>query len=295
MGDDLDARRYEALRGADADALIDVGCDLADADRQEQALVCFRRAVDLGQDWAWFNVANTLRELGRPLEAVAAYERALAAGETDAWLNLGHVLHGLGDLAGAERAFGAAAERAGQPEGHLELAVLLHEQGEVDRADEVISRAADAGFLPAVATRASWRWERTRDPALEAELRAGAPVDGGARADLAALLLATGRPREARAELELGAKLGQRECWLPLGNLLAGDELTDDADDADVDTAAAEDAYRAGIAAGDAYCHHNLGLLLLAQGDTRGAEEQFLAGAVAGDDLAQRAWHDLHG
>ncbi|RYD90129.1 MAG: hypothetical protein EOP50_16475, partial [Sphingobacteriales bacterium] len=75
---------------------------------------------------------------------------------------------------------------------------------------------------------ATWRWERTLDPALEEQLRAGAPVDGDTRASLAALLLATGRRAEARAQLELGAKLGQDECWLPLGNLLCGDDLNRD-------------------------------------------------------------------
>jgi hypothetical protein len=61
----------------------------------------------------------------------------------------------------------------------------------------------------------------------------------------------TGRVDEARTVLERGAKLGEVESWLPLGNLYA-DELGD--------AAAAETAYRSGIAAGDTYCHHNLGV-----------------------------------
>ena len=298
MAEGIDGRLRAALAGQDARALVDVGCDLADADRQDDALTCFQRAVALGEDWVWFNVGNTLRELRRPVEAVTAYEEAVAAEETDAWLNLGHVLEDLGDLAGAMRAFRAAGD-VGQPEGHLALAQLLHEQGEQARADAAVAVAAGSGHLPAIALQARWRWERTRDPALEEQLRAGADVDGSARADLAELLRATGRRREARAELELGAELGQRECWLPLGDLLAGVDLiggdpTGEGSGEGVDESAAEEAYRAGIAAGDDYCHHNLAVLLLERGDVRRAEEHLLAGAVAGDELAQRAWQALH-
>lgn len=298
MGNDLDTRLQQALTGQDVDALVDVGCDLAEADRQEQALTCFQRAVQLGQDWVWFNVANTLRELHRPLEAVDAYEQALAAGESDAWLNLGYVLQGLGDLAGAMRAFRSAAEKADQPEGYRELALMLHEQGEDAQAQETLALAADAGHLPALALQASWRWDRTHDPSLEDQLRAGAPADGATRVDLAELLLADGRRRGAREQLELGAKLGQRECWLPLGNLLAGDglggDLTEEERAQEIDEAGAEEAYRAGIAAGDTFCHHNLAVLLLSRGDVDGAEEHLLAGAAAGDELARRAWQELH-
>lgn len=112
----------------------------------------------------------------------------------------------------------------------------------------------------------------------------GAAHYPSARVDLAQVLRDTGRAEEARRELALGAKLGQRECWLPLGNL-----LRDHFDD----PVAAEDAYRAGIAAGDSHCHHNLGTLLLEQGDIEAAEEQFRRGAETGDRLAERSLQDL--
>ena len=261
------------LAGGDVDVIVDLGCDLADAGRQREALTCFERAVDLGGDWVWFNVGNTLRDLDRPLEAVDAYRRAVAVGETDAWLNLGHLLASLGDSDGAAEAFGSAGES--QPEGFLDLALLLDDRGDRDAAHAALARAGD--FAPALAVRACWDWERTGDLALEGSLRAAAAESGAARADLAALLLVADRRGEARAQLELGAKLGQRECWLPLGNLLA---------ESDVD--AAEEAYLAGIAAGDAYCHHNLALLLLERGDPVRAEFHLSAGAAAGDDLARR-------
>lgn len=291
----LDDRLRAALSADDTDALVDVGCDLADAGRQADALRCFERAVALGEDWVWFNVGNTLRELDRPLDAVSAYERALGAGETDAWLNLGAVLERLGDLVGAMDAYRAAADVGDQPEGRLALAVLLREQGERDAAEDALAPAVAAGHLPAVALLACWRWDRTRDPALETDLRSGAEVDGSARADLAELLVGDGRAHEARRVLERGTELGQVECWLPLGNLLCGDGTSADGEAGTVvDEAAAEAAYRSGIDAGDLHCHHNLAVLLLERGEVEEAEAHLLAGAVRGDALAQRTWRELH-
>ncbi|WP_328293953.1 hypothetical protein OG218_14640 [Kineococcus sp. NBC_00420] len=275
----MDERMRVVLAGADVDAVVDLGCDLADAGRQEDALVCFERAVELGGDWVWGNVGNTLLELDRPLEAAEAYRRAAAAGETDAWVHLGHLLESLGDLDGAAGAFAAAGE-SGLPEGFVELAHLRHDRGDLPGADAALTRAGEDP--QAFALRACWEWEATLDPQLEPRLRAGAAVSGAARAALAALLLLTRRAGQAQQQLELGAKLGQRECWLPLGNLLA---------ESDID--AAEAAYTAGIAAGDAYCHHNLALLLLERGNRQRAEFHLAAGAAAGDDLARRALRDL--
>ncbi|MGI4894044.1 MAG: tetratricopeptide repeat protein [Janthinobacterium lividum] len=302
----LTRRAAVALAGDDAELLVQVGCDLADTGKQLEALRCFERAVVLGLDWVSLNVGNTLSELGRPLEAVAAYEVALAAGEDDAHLNLGSVLEELGDLGGAMLAYRRAGEAAGQSEGFVALAHLLHHQGEPAQAEDVMQRAAAMGDLAAVGTLASWRWDSSHDVALEPLLRAGADASGAARADLGALLLATGRRSQARVVLQQGANLGQRECWLPLGNLLAGDDLAADvpvgselmaaelASDELVDEVAAEAAYRAGIAAGDDYCYHNLGMLLLSRGDLAGAEASFLAGSAAGDELAQYAWQRMH-
>jgi tetratricopeptide (TPR) repeat protein len=127
-------------------------------------------------------------------------------------------------------------------------------------------------------------WCTTLDPALEADLRAGADHLPAARADLGDLLRSTGRSAEARRVLERGAKLGEPVCWLPLGNLYA-DELRD--------IEAAEEAYRAGISAGDTYCHHNLAVLLADRGDLEGAVEHFREGAAAGDTLAAEALKEL--
>jgi tetratricopeptide (TPR) repeat protein len=297
----LSDRAAAALAGDDVVELVDVGCDLADVDRHAEALVCFERAVALGDALSWFNVGNTLRDLDRAEEAVDAYEHAVAAGEPAAWLNLGIVLEFLGDLAGAERAYTGAWEGAGQAVGCLNLAHLLDEQDRRPEAEAWLAQAVargsgrDPSDAEVAALLARWRWERTRDPALEEDLRTGSAVDGDTRAAFAELLLSTGRRTQARAELELGAKLGHTACWLPLGNLLCGDDLDDRSGAVrdEVDEVAAEEAYRAGIAAGDLHCHHNLAMLLLEQGRDAEAEEHLRTGAAGGDALAREVLRDL--
>ncbi|WP_324275980.1 hypothetical protein [Blastococcus brunescens] len=152
---------------------------------------------------------------------------------------------------------------------------------------DVAMEIAAMGDQEAAAVVACWRWCATMDVALEPELRAGADHFPAARADLAHLLRETGRHDEARFQLEKGAKRGEAVAWLPLGNFYA-DVLQDDE--------AAEEAYRGGIAAGEAYCHHNLAVLLAERGDFDGAVEQFRMGAAAGDQLAADALRELeHG
>ncbi|WP_089405275.1 tetratricopeptide repeat protein [Geodermatophilus saharensis] len=279
MTEDLDARLWRLQASEDADELIELGCDLAEAGRQTDAEWCFRRAAALGDVTGYYDLGNSLAAQERWTEAVDAYEVALAGGEIDAWRNLGLVLEQLGDLAGAMEAYRGAAE-AGDTEGGLQLAFLLREQGEREHALAVAQELAAAGNEEADAVAACWQWCATLDPSLEDRLRAGATYFPAARADLAALLLQTGRAVEARSVLERGAKLGEQVAWLPLGNLYR-EELADDE--------AAEEAYRAGIHAGDTYCHHNLGVLLADRGDLAGAAEEFRRGADAGDQLAAAA------
>ena len=280
MREDLDGRLRRLRACRDADAVIELGCDLVDAGRPEDAERCFRRAAELGDALGWFNLGNSLAARGRVAEAVDAYERALAGGERNAWLNLGVVLEELGDLAGAMRAYRGAGD-AGDSQGGLQLAFLLHEQALAVAAD-----LAATGDDVAAAVVACWRWAASHDTALEVDLRAGAERYPGARVALASLLRVTDRVAEARFTLERGAKLGEAQAWLPLGNFYA-EELGD--------VEAAEEAYRAGIAAGDGYCHHNLAVLLAERGDLDGAVEHFRLGAADGDDLAAEALRELGG
>ena len=274
MTEDLDARLQALQASDDVYALIDLGCDLADVGRQTDAEWCFRRAADMGDTVGSFNLGNALAAQQRWPEAVEAYEVAIAGGEADAWRNLGKVLEDLGDLAGAMRAYRGAVD-AGDLEGGLQLAFLLREQGERHAAMDVALEIAAMGDQEAAAVVACWRWCATLDPSLEPDLRAGADH------------FPAGRTDEARFQLEKGAKRGEAVAWLPLGNFYA-DEMQDDE--------AAEEAYRGGIAAGEAYCHHNLAVLLAERGDFDGAVEQFRLGAAAGDQLAAEALRELeHG
>jgi tetratricopeptide (TPR) repeat protein len=285
MRDDLDGRLRRLRACRDADAAIELGCDLADAGRHQDAERCFRRAADLGDALGWFNLGNSLAARGLVEDAVDAYERALAGGQRDAWVNLGLVLQEIGDLAGAMRAYRGAGA-AGDTQGGLQLALLLHEQGEHEQAIAVAAELAATGDDVAAAAVACWRWAASQDPGLEVDLRSGADRFPGARVALAALLRVTGRAAEARFVLERGAKLGEVQAWLPLGNFYV-EELAD--------VEAAEEAYRAGIAAGDGYCHHNLAVLLADRGDLDGAVEHFRLGAADGDDLAAEALRELGG
>lgn len=263
----------------DAAELIDRGCSLSEAGEHVEAAWCFQRAVELGETWAAFNLGNELVQLERPLAAIPEYERALAVGETDAWLNLGAVLEGLGDLAGALRAY-EQGRLAGDAQAGIQRAYLLRETGERASAAVVMGDVARTGSALADAIAACWEWDTSLDPALEPRLRAGAELHPDARVDLAHLLRDTAREDEAVALLRWGAEAGENECLLPLGNLLydhAG--LVDDA----------EAAYRAGIAAGDTYCHHNLACLLEDEDRLVEALHHYRLGAAAGDALAQRA------
>jgi tetratricopeptide (TPR) repeat protein len=299
----------------DVDALIERGCDLADLGDHEQAVVFFQRAAASGDAVALFDLGNSLGALGRWDEAVTAHQQAADAGEDDAWLNLalallqlgrwaeaeraarraldrgdpngwaalGGALEGQGRAAQAERTFREAADR-GDAHAALELAYLLRECERQLEAWHWAHIAADAGSAVARGTLACWRWDETRDPALEPQLRAGSECYEHARTGLADLLRSTGRVEEAQATLEEGVLLGEVASWLPLGNLYR-DELGDDV--------AAAAAYRAGIEVGDLHSHHNLGVLLLDSGDVEGAIEHFSIAAAGGDDLAARVLREV--
>jgi tetratricopeptide (TPR) repeat protein len=299
----------------DVDALIDRGCELADLGDHEQAILFFRRAAASGDAVALFDLGNSLSALGRWEEAVTAHQQAGDAGEDDAWLNLayalaelgrwdeseraarraldsgdpngwtalGEALTGQGRAAEAERTFRVAAAR-GDAGAALELAYVLRDSSRQLEAWHWAQVAADAGSAVALGTLASWRWNETRDPALEPQLRAAVEHYEHARTSLSHLLRSTDRVEEARALLEEGALRGEVSSWLPLGNLYR-DELDDDV--------AAAAAYRAGIEGGDLHSHHNLGVLLLESDDVDGAIEHFSIAAAGGDELAAQVLREV--
>jgi tetratricopeptide (TPR) repeat protein len=230
--------------------------------------------IDLGCD---------LVAVGRHEDAEWCFQQATGLGDAAGAFDLGQALAARRRWDGASSAYEVALAN-GDSDAWRTLGAVLEEQGELDAALDAYREAAASGDPEAAAVVACRLWCTTLDPALEDDLRAGAEHLPAARADLGDLLRSTGRSAEARWVLERGAKLGEGVCWLPLGNLYA-DELDD--------VESAEEAYRAGIAAGDPYCHHNLGVLLAERGDLDGAVEQFRYGADAGDSLAVEALRDL--
>lgn len=241
----------DGIDPADEEALVEAGCELAEMGLLDAAVDCFRMAAELGSAIGAYNLGIALGDLGRWPEALDAFEQADAAGDEDAALQIAFVLR------------------------------------ELDRRDEALAtaeRAAAGGDATAAAVVACWRWCTSWDPALEGDLRAGAELFSSARADLAQLLIRSGRVEEGRAVLERGMLLGEVESMLPLGNLYA---------DVVGDPVAAEAAYRAGAGLGDAHAHHNLAVLLDDRGDIEGALEHYRLAAAGGDSLAERALREL--
>jgi tetratricopeptide (TPR) repeat protein len=230
--------------------------------------------IDLGCD---------LAAAGRQREADWCFRRATGLGTASDAFDLGNELAARRRWDGASTAYEVALA-GGDPGAWRALGAVLDSQGNTAAALDAYRGAAEAGDPQAAAIVACRLWCTSLDPALEDDLRRGADHLPAARADLGDLLRSTGRSGEARRVLERGAKLGEAVCWLPLGNLYA-DDLGD--------IESAEEAYRAGITAGDTYCHHNLGVLLADRGDLEGAGEQFGLGAAAGDQLAAVALRQL--
>jgi tetratricopeptide (TPR) repeat protein len=222
-------------------------------------------------------------DVGRHEDAEWCFRRATGLGDETDVFDLGNALAARRRWDGASAAYEVALA-GGDASAWRTLGAVLEQRGELNAALDAYRGAADAGDPEAAAIVACRLWCTTLDPALEEALRAGADHLPAARADLGDLLRSTGRSVEARWVLERGAKLGEAVCWLPLGNLYA-DDLGD--------VESAEEAYRAGIAAGDTFCHHNLGVLLVDRGDLEGGVEQFRLGAASGDTLAAEALRDL--
>jgi tetratricopeptide (TPR) repeat protein len=256
---------------------------LRELGRPAEAAAAYVQAVDGGEAGAELNLGLALLDLRRWAGALPMLEAALAAGDNRAQAPVGTALLELGDRMGALRAF-RAASAAGDPQGTLELAFFAREDGNRAEAQQLAEQAAQAGNLVAAGVVACWAWDQTLDPSLEDALRTGAEHYPSARAALGDLLRRTGRVDEARTVLEHGTKLGEKVCWLPLGNLYAA-ELHD--------PEAAEAAYRRGIAAGDNNCHHNLAELLHGRGDLVGAERHYRLGEEGGDGLAGQALKKL--
>jgi tetratricopeptide (TPR) repeat protein len=246
----------------------------------DERLRRLRSSDDAG---ALIDLGCALADVGRHEDAEWCFRRATGLGEETDVFAVGNALAARRRWDGASAAYEVALA-GGDASAWRTLGAVLEQRGELNAALDAYRGAADAGDPEAAAIVACRLWCTTLDPTLEESLRAGADHLPAARADLGDLLRSTGRSVEARWVLERGAKLGEAVCWLPLGNLYA-DELGD--------VESAEEAYRAGIEAGDSFCHHNLGVLLADRGDLEGAVEHFREGAAACDTLAAEALKEL--
>ncbi len=174
-----------------------------------------------------------------------------------------------------------AVTELGFSAGYLEWAWLEHGRGDVHRAiglmEEVAALVEDeAERRYAIGVAGHWRWESRNDVAVESMLRIGMADYAEARADLAHLLMATGRRDEGARTLSDGVLAGQVACMLPLANVLSEDGRKD----------AAEALYRRAFAAGDSYSAWNLAVLLWETDRGDEAQEWVWRAAEGGDDLA---------
>ncbi|KAA9108155.1 tetratricopeptide repeat protein [Microbacterium rhizomatis] len=168
----------------------------------------------------------------------------------------------------------------GFPSGRVDAAWIVKDAGNVGRAIDLMTEALtllDDEHVPlAEGVIGHWRWHYLNDPAAETQLRRGMHAYGTARADLAHLLIATGRHAEARSILCEGASQKVVECILPLARLLEDDG----------DRRAAEDLYRHGIELGDGHSAWNLAVLLIEDGRPEEAARWQWTAAEMGDELA---------
>jgi tetratricopeptide (TPR) repeat protein len=165
--------------------------------------------------------------------------------------------------------------------GYYEWAWLEHDRGAVERAIGLMEEVADLlddetdrGYPLGVA--GHWRWEHRDDVGAESLLRAGMDAYPEARADLAHLLMATGRRDEGVRTLADGVRVDQVACMLPLANILSEDGEKD----------AAEALYRRAYELGDAYSAWNLAVLLWETDRGEEAQQWVWKAAEGGDDLA---------
>ena len=168
----------------------------------------------------------------------------------------------------------------GFPSGRVDAAWIVKDQGDVESAVALMTAALgdqEDEHRPLLhGVIGHWRWHYLNDREAEEQLRAGMHAYGTARADLAHLLIATGRYIDGREILEEGVAENVLECILPLANLLSRDG----------DRHTSEILYRRAIELGDGHSAWNLAADLIEDGRAEEALELQWLAASLGDETA---------
>lgn len=149
MGRAEDAYRRALAAGEDSDVFVFLGSLLKDTDRVDEAEQVYRDGVKHAAPHVLVNLGNLLADLrGRPDEALECYGRAIEAGDEDAYNNRGVLLWELGNLEDAERALRQGAEIE-DVLAMRNLASLLAELGRNEEARQILLRATELGSAEA--------------------------------------------------------------------------------------------------------------------------------------------------
>ncbi|MCA0332150.1 MAG: tetratricopeptide repeat protein [Actinobacteria bacterium] len=250
--EDLDSLALAAASAEDWDLLVDLGCRQFDSGNLSGALDSFTRAVTEGRLYALINVGNCHYEMGDYSQAAEWFGKAEAAGDTTATYNLALALEHLDRSAEQVDEVLTRAASAGDAKAAIDLAFRLRARGEYSTALMHVAEAAAAGDELAAAISSCWRWDATHDSGLEAALRRGQSRFPSARADLAELLVLTGRRQEGMDVLRTGVAEGELDSFVPLANMLEDDG----------DLTGATQLLRAAAELGDGNARENLERLL---------------------------------
>jgi serine/threonine-protein kinase len=274
------ARAATAVRPGTARAHLNLGCNLDELGRREEAEKEYREALRLNpaSPTAHYNLGLLLAHQGKPAEAEREYREALRLMPDlpDAHCNLGLLLADQGKPAEAEREYREAIRlKPDHPEPHLNLGTLLYRQGNREEAEKEFREALrlnphDAEAHNNLGNRLD---EQGRAAEAEQEYREALrikPDDSRARYNLGSLLHQKGKAAEAEWEYREAIRIEPDfpEAHFNLGNLL----------DEQGRAAEAEREYREAIRIKPDLpeAHFNLGILLVkAHGRREEAEKEY--------------------
>jgi TPR repeat protein len=233
LGESIPDATWDAICAADASAAAITSTGYyarVEAEQPEIAEQLWRRAVNLGNPDALYNLGVLLAERDETNEAEQLYRRAAELGNTSAMTNLGVLLRGRGETSEAEQLYRRAAE-LGNTDAIYNLGLVLHGQGGTDEAEQLWRRAADLGNTPAMTGLGVLLLGRGEiDEAEQLWWRAADLGNADAITKLGLVLYKRGETDEAEQLLRQAADLGNADAVSSLGILLAERDETDEAE-----------------------------------------------------------------